>query len=238
MKLKTIFKKILEYLNIGVYWISNNPDGVPLYKIPDPFEHIDPLIHNAKENADKNACKETLLKEYLVEDRMQFYRDVISFCLENGINFNDKDILDAGCNANCLLEIISKRFNPKSLTGYDYSVETLEIAKSISPASQYEVFDLVHDQPKDQFDIIFCTQVIEHIPDAELAIVKLVELANPGGHILITVPNGRLDQFRGHIHFWSPESFKIFVTKTLVKADGNFTFSDNNIGNSVLIKLK
>lgn len=225
-------------MDIGIYRISNNPDGVPLYEMPDPFAHIDPLVHNTKENLDANACKETTLNEYLTEDRMQFYRNVISYCLEHGITFDDKDILDAGCNANCLLEKIAKDYDPKSLTGYDYSSETLEIAKSISPASKYEVFDLVDDQPKNQFDIVFCTQVIEHIPHAELAIVKLVELANPRGHILITVPNGRLDQFRGHIHFWSPESFEIFVTKTLIKADVNFTFADNNIGNSVLIKLK
>lgn len=192
--------------------------------MPDPFTHIDPLVHNTKENADKIACTETLLKEYLVEDCMQFYRDVISFCLENGINFDDKDILDAGCNANCLRGIISKRFHPKSLTCYDYSGETLEIAKSISPASQYEVFDLVHDQPKDQFDMIFCTQVIEHIPDAELAIVKLVELTNLGGHILRTVPNGRLDQFRGHINFWSPESFKNFRHKNPCQSRWKFYF--------------
>ena len=225
-------------MDIGIYRISNNPDGVPLYEMPDPFAHIDPLVHNTKENLDAKVCKETILKEYLTEDRMQFYQNAISYCLEHGINFDDKDILDAGCNANCLLEQIAKDYDPKSLTGYDYSAETLEVAKSISPASQYEVFDLVHDQPKNQFDIIFCTQVIEHIPDAELAIEKLVELANPGGHILITVPNGRLDQFKGHIHFWSPEGFEIFVTKTLFKADANFTFADNDIGNSVLIKLK
>ncbi len=225
-------------MDIGIYRISNNPDGVPLYEMPDPFAHIDPLVHNTKENADKNACKETLLKEYLVEDRMQFYRDVISFCLENGINFDDKDILDAGCNANCLLEIISKRFNPKSLMGYDYSAETLEIAKSISPASQYKVFDLVHDHATDQFDVIFCTQVIEHIPDAELAVKKLIDLAKPDAHILITVPDGRIDQFRGHIHFWSPESFEIFIRKTLIDTDSDLVFGNNFIGNFSLIKLK
>ena len=225
-------------MNIGIYRISQNPDGVPLHEIPDPFAHIDPLVHNTKENFDTNACKETTLKEYLTEGRMQFYRDVITYCIELGINFDDKDILDAGCNANCLLENIAKDFNPKSLTGYDYSAETIEIAKSISPSSKYEVFDLVHDQPKDQFDIIFCTQVIEHIPDAELAIKKLVELAKPRAHILITVPDGRIDQFRGHIHFWSPESLEIFITKTLLNTDVNLIFGNNSIGNFALIKLK
>ena len=238
MKIKHIIKRSLESINIGIYRISKNPDGVPSHEIPDPFAHIDPLVHNTKENFDRNACKETTLKEYLTEGRMQFYRDVIAFSVENGMIFDDKDILDAGCNANCLLENISKEFNPKSLIGYDYSAETLEIAKSISPASKYKVFDLVHDNATDQFDVIFCTQVIEHIPDAELAVKKLVELAKPNAHILITVPDGRIDQFRGHIHFWSPESFKIFIRKTLVDTDSDLVFGNNFIGNFALIKLK
>ena len=158
--------------------------------------------------------------------------------MEHDINFDDKDIQDAGCNANCLLENISKDFNPKSLMGYDYSAETLEIAKSISPASQYKVFDLVHDHPTEQFDVIFCTQVIEHIPDAELAVKKLIDLAKPDAQILITVPDGRIDQFRGHILFWSPESFEIFIRKTLIDTDSDLVFGNNFIGNFALIKLK
>lgn len=238
MKIQHIIKKSLESLNIGIYRISNNPDGVPSHEIPDPFAHIDPLAHNTMENFDTNACEETTLKEYLTEGRMQFYRDVISYCLDNGIIFDAKDILDVGCNANCLLEMISNDFNPKSLTGYDYSAKTLEIAKSISPSSKYKVFDLVDDHAKDQFDIIFCTQVIEHIPDAELAVKKLVDLAKPDAHILITVPDGRIDQFRGHIHFWSPESFEIFIRKTLTDTDSDLVFGNNFIGNFSLIKVK
>ena len=28
---------------------------------------------------------------------------------------------------------------------------------------------------------------------------------------MITVPNGRIDTFEGHINFWSPESWNIFI---------------------------
>ena len=78
MKIKHIIKRSLESINVGVYRISKNPDGVPSHEMHDPFAHIDPLIHNTKENFDTNACKETTLKEYLTEARMQFYRDVIT----------------------------------------------------------------------------------------------------------------------------------------------------------------
>jgi hypothetical protein len=35
-------------------------------------------------------------------------------------------------------------------------------------------------------------------------------LANEGV-LVVTVPDGRNDTFLGHINFWSPESWKIFI---------------------------
>lgn len=223
--------------DLGIYRISRNSDGVPTYIYNDPFAHIDPLDHNDKNLIDSKISLNSIKSEYLTDTRLEFYDKIISYSLENGIKFDGKDILDAGCNANCLLEEISKKFSPSSLTGYDYSKKTIEIARVISPSSHYEVFDLVEDNPLNQFDVIFCTQVIEHIPDAELAIRKLLQLSKPGCQILITVPDGRIDQFRGHIHFWSPESWEIFIRKTMNVKNARFHFSNGELGNSAIISL-
>ena len=32
---------------------------------------------------------------------------------------------------------------------------------------------------------------------------------------MITVPNGRIDTFEGHINFWSPESWKVFIESNI-----------------------
>ena len=235
--IKNIVKKLLEIFDLGIYRISKNSTGAPTHKYHDPFAHIDPLEHNDKNLIDSKISINSVKSEYLTEARLEFYNKVISYCLKNGINFDGKDILDAGCNANCLLEEISNKFSPSSLTGYDYSEKTIQIAKVISPSSKYEVFDLVEDHAKNKFDVIFCTQVIEHIPDAELAIQKLLQLSKPGCQILITVPDGRIDQFRGHIHFWSPESWEIFIRKTMNVKNARFHFSNGELGNSVIISL-
>ena len=42
-----------------------------------------------------------------------------------------------------------------------------------------------------------------------------------GGILLVTVPNGRIDTFAGHINFWSPESWDIFVAEN----SGGFKYS-------------
>lgn len=45
------------------------------------------------------------------------------------------------------------------------------------------------DIPSDaRSDIVLCTEVLEHVPDPRGAFAKLVELTEPGGHIVVTVP--------------------------------------------------
>lgn len=49
--------------------------------------------------------------------------------------------------------------------------------------------------------------------------------------ILITVPNGRTDQYEGHINFWSPESWEVFIknnTGGLSVRTGIFNDKKNN----------
>jgi 2-polyprenyl-3-methyl-5-hydroxy-6-metoxy-1,4-benzoquinol methylase len=48
-----------------------------------------------------------------------------------------------------------------------------------------EILDL---NPKDNFEIILCTEVFEHIPDPIRALEKLSKITKPGGSIIITVP--------------------------------------------------
>ncbi|HST63578.1 MAG TPA: class I SAM-dependent methyltransferase [Mycobacteriales bacterium] len=38
------------------------------------------------------------------------------------------------------------------------------------------------------FDTVLCTQVLEHVPDAELAMAEIARVLRPGGHALVTVP--------------------------------------------------
>ena len=43
----------------------------------------------------------------------------------------------------------------------------------------------------------------------------MLKSLNTNGKLIISVPDGRIDTFSGHINFWSPESFKIFIEKTI-----------------------
>jgi transposase len=51
-------------------------------------------------------------------------------------------------------------------------------------------------------------ETLEHLLRADLAVQKLAESAQK---IYLTVPEGRKDSFRGHINFWSKDSFTTFL---------------------------
>jgi len=50
------------------------------------------------------------------------------------------------------------------------------------------------------------------------------------GILLITVPNGRNDTFAGHINFWSPESWDVFIEEN----SGGLEFSTGKVESTLL----
>src|SRR5262249_6527343 len=79
---------------------------------------------------------------------------------------------------------------------------------------------------REEFDLILCTEVLEHC-EYPADIVKDMFLAGkPGGMIVITLADGRKDTWEGHIHFWSPESFKLFIQSFQKRA--NFEYFENS----------
>lgn len=52
----------------------------------------------------------------------------------------------------------------------------------------YPDFDLVRSEPPAQYDVVFCEQVLEHVPDPDAAVRTLRRLTRPGGHVLVSTP--------------------------------------------------
>ena len=59
-----------------------------------------------------------------------------------------------------------------------------------APIPGVVVVDLTEPLPFEDasFDTILCTQVLEHVQNAELAMAEIARVLRPGGHALITVP--------------------------------------------------
>jgi 2-polyprenyl-3-methyl-5-hydroxy-6-metoxy-1,4-benzoquinol methylase len=170
----------------------------------------DPIFYNSKEsNNERFYTHPHLIKEYLSEERIRFYQSLIQVLIDKRIFIENKNVADVGCGMGYQLKLLVG-YNPASLTGLDFSSAALEIARKVCPDGRFYEFDIYGDY-NEKFDIVLCTEVLEHLLYPSIALKNILSMINPQGCALLTVPNGRTDTFLGHINFWSPECWKIFI---------------------------
>jgi 2-polyprenyl-3-methyl-5-hydroxy-6-metoxy-1,4-benzoquinol methylase len=128
----------------------------------------------------------------------------------------DKTLLHAGCGFGLLDYYLSTRF---SVHGVDISKkeisEAIKLAKRFRKNFVYEVKDILGYTPKTKFDVVLCSEVIEHIPVPEKKIMEVLKsFVTDDGFIVITVPNR--DQLRNRVRRFFGLS-EVLIDKTHVK---------------------
>lgn len=122
--------------------------------------------------------------------RIDFIRDHI----RGFIGRSDIAILDFGCGRGWMAQFLSA-FG--SVTGIDFSASSIKFAQE--NYGQYGQFVLA--DPKlpqlglsgsGAFDLVVCSEVIEHVPDHLALLRQINELLKPGGWFILTTPNGHI----------------------------------------------
>jgi ubiquinone/menaquinone biosynthesis C-methylase UbiE len=96
-------------------------------------------------------------------------------------------VLEVGCGAGHVLE----RFEGTRRTGIDLSTgmlsrirrrlgEAVVLARGSGDALPFA---------DGSFDIVVCTEVLEHVPDPEAVVKELVRVAGPAGRVVVSIPN-------------------------------------------------
>lgn len=178
---------------------------------------LTPEQENSVELYDKFYSDAGALDRYYGSKRLGFYTSVVESVVKARVCLDGKNVLDCGCGVGYLIAEVSKRYRPKLLTGTDFSEAAVNASKNKFPEYKFYRHDIT-DPLLDKHDVIFCTEVLEHILDPFLALQNLVNALNPGGVLVLTVPDGRLDTINEHINFWSPESWKVFLERTCAGA--------------------
>lgn len=202
--MKALIKKAFSLAGLGVYRLdsSASPSRKPIVSSP--------LHHNSKEGLNEFYSDIEAVKSYLDP---AFYDRLIDLLQKHGVDYDQNRVADVGCGIGGLLKALKNRFQTESLTGFEYSEEALNIARAEVPGVEFCYFD-VYEGSSRQFDVIFCIEVIEHLLHPDKALRSVIGMLDDSGVALVTVPNGRVDTFDGHINFWSPESWKVFLEQT------------------------
>ena len=172
----------------------------------------DSVVYNSKENTDKFYADEKLVAKYEDEKRISFYEEIVND-LSKAIDFEKiNSIADVSAGTGRLLKEFLNKFLQKKYSGFEFSDSALKLCKINCPNISFSKVDL-YKEVAEKFDFLLCVDTLEHLEHPELAISNMIKMLNAGGHLFLIVPNGRYDKFEGHIHYWSPESFKLFIEK-------------------------
>jgi trans-aconitate methyltransferase len=150
-----------------------------------------------------------LLDEYLSEDRLEFYEELASIFAP----LVPKRVVDVGCGTGHLLSFLVGRMPvaPETVVGLDHSEAGIRRAREVFPTATWIVSDLYDMSLDDEFDLVLCTEVLEHLHEPGQAVVELGRLCAPGGRVAITVPDGAQDAWEGHVNYWNEDELQAFL---------------------------
>jgi 2-polyprenyl-3-methyl-5-hydroxy-6-metoxy-1,4-benzoquinol methylase len=150
---------------------------------------------------------ERLLREYLAPERISFYAEVARIVAEK----KPRSVIDVGCGAGDLLRAVVDAAAPERLVGIDHAAAGIRRAKELVPAGEFHARNLYDLDLAENFDLVLCTEVLEHLTEPDRAMAVLMGLCAPAGEIVITVPDGAQDTWEGHRNFWSESELGEFL---------------------------
>jgi 2-polyprenyl-3-methyl-5-hydroxy-6-metoxy-1,4-benzoquinol methylase len=165
---------------------------------------------NNRRAYDRVYGDDELLAEYLAPDRVALYADVAELSAQE----RPRAVIDVGCGAGSLLQAVVARTSPQPerIVGIDYAGTGIERAKQLVPSGEFRTESLYDLDSLETFDLVLCTEVLEHVRDPTKAVEVLVRICAKHGAILITVPDGEQDSWEGHRSFWSKGELEAFLS--------------------------
>jgi 2-polyprenyl-3-methyl-5-hydroxy-6-metoxy-1,4-benzoquinol methylase len=175
-----------------------------------PIDRTDPICENSKEGINESLYNTAFaIRQYYTKERIRFFQECFQLLIDKGVLIENKHVVDVACGMGYQLKLFPK-YKPASLTGLDLSLVAIEIAKLLCPGGRFYEFN-IYEKYNESFDVVICTQALEHFLYPHIALKNILSMINPNGCAFLTVPNGRTDTFSGHLNFWSPESWKVFI---------------------------
>lgn len=108
-------------------------------------------------------------------------------------NVAGKTLLDVGCGGGILSEAMAQR--GADVTAIDAGTEPINVAKlhlfesNLSIDYQQSTAESFAEQHAEQFDVVTCLEMLEHVPDPSSVVQACAKLCKPGGDLFFSTIN-------------------------------------------------
>lgn len=133
-------------------------------------------------------------------------------------------VLDFGCGDGRLLAELSRRMPPSTrLCGVDLDERALLFARGFN-SERVRFASRLDELEGSRFDVLTASEVLEHIPPDECArvIPRLVELLEPAGVVVVTVPTHNLPVPSKHFRHFDLKELNDSLAPHLVPAESRY----------------
>jgi 2-polyprenyl-3-methyl-5-hydroxy-6-metoxy-1,4-benzoquinol methylase len=170
---------------------------------------------NYKKHTHKNPIQRFLLGN--------FFKNLVNLTKAKTVD----SILDVGCGEGFTLNRLKENGIGKKLEGIEYLQAAIDLGKKTYPDIKITKGNIYELPYKDnEFDLVLCTEVLEHLEEPEKALKELVRVSRK--YLVISVPNepffmlaqlirgrnwSRLGNDIEHINHWTMFGFPQFVKK-------------------------
>ncbi|WED20592.1 bifunctional 2-polyprenyl-6-hydroxyphenol methylase/3-demethylubiquinol 3-O-methyltransferase UbiG [Vibrio sp. JC009] len=123
----------------------------------------------------------------------------LQYVLECADGLFGKKVLDVGCGGGILSESMAKE--GADVTGLDMGKEPLQVAKLHALESGIKVNYIQQtieehaEQNPQQYDVVTCMEMLEHVPDPLSVVQSCAKLVKPGGHVFFSTLNRNIQSF-------------------------------------------
>lgn len=135
-------------------------------------------------------------------------------------------VLDIGCGGGFFVN--AARLLGARACGFDVDANTIAYARREFPKCSFHCSSFDEFRPEAAVDFVYCSEVIEHVPDPHRLLRLLVDSCKPGGHVFITTPDLSSPNVPANVADWPgfapPAHVGLFTENNLLRLFRSYGF--------------